>query len=213
MMKTKKLLTTLVATLFVMGLIAPTAQSVPTDGEETGFYVFAGEAPKSIDVYGQCFRVSSTNQDYFLPTSTQEAWDSFVETSLNSEEYSDLSVEACISRLHMIPCYEETATGALYVGEYEVVSVTRVSEDEFHYTLRGFIANDSNLGDDYEGITATYSSEEPGVSFPEENNKLSFGAVAAGQEVWSSNTIVMQFNSTNPFVADNLGCDVKINDE
>lgn len=82
----------------------------------------------------------------------------------------------------------------LTVGDYTLMSETRVARTVYDYT---FSATVTNFGSDAEAVKATLTSNDPATTVVD--NSLSFGTVAAGKAVTSTDTFTIRQDRSKPF--------------
>ncbi|MFH1673378.1 MAG: S8 family serine peptidase [Pseudomonadota bacterium] len=91
----------------------------------------------------------------------------------------------------------------LSIGNYTVVSKTRVSRTEYEYTYHADI---TNIGSDAQNATATLTSNSPHTIVV--HGTLSFGDVASGKTVTSADTFTVRQNRQYPLDWSDLGWDI-----
>lgn len=95
------------------------------------------------------------------------------------------------------------AWAELTIGEYELISTTRVSRIDFEYTYR---ANITNTGADVENVTAQLSSTTPNTIVVD--GSLSFGAANAASTVTSTDTFTIRQDRSYPFSWSDMSWDI-----
>jgi hypothetical protein len=96
------------------------------------------------------------------------------------------------------------AAPELTIGHYELVSSKRITRTVFEYTYK---ADVTNTGTDALDVSATLSVTAPGVTVLD--GKLSFGDVAAGARVTSSDTFAIRQDRQYSFAVDALQWEIK----
>lgn len=91
------------------------------------------------------------------------------------------------------------AAPELTVGNYQLISTTRIGRTESEYTYKAAI---TNTGSDASNVTATLSIDVPGVTVI--NNQLNFGDIQTGNTLESSNTFSIRHDRLYSFRADDL---------
>ena len=81
------------------------------------------------------------------------------------------------------------------IGHYQLVDTQRLSFTEYQYTYRAQITNTGAAG--LNEVTATLSMSSDSISIID--GTLSFGHVAAGSTVMSSDTVVIKYDRSKPF--------------
>jgi len=96
------------------------------------------------------------------------------------------------------------AAPELTIGNYELVSTKRITRTVFEYTYK---ADVTNTGTDALEVSATLSITAPGVTVLD--GQLSFGDVAAGARVTSSDTFAIRQDRQYSFAVDALRWEIK----